>query len=351
MGDGAPRVWKYEGNMSLENADMIGETIREIPVNAFKGCIDLKTIGNVPATVVALREYCCQGATCLHTVDLHLCTGIEKFCERCFAGTYALRELDLSSCLRLTSIGSFAFHQSGLVKIELPSSVSEIGIHAFGECCALCEAQLEETQIRLLPKYCFYRYSALETVTLPPCLEAVGDNAFEGCGRLPRIDLGQTKVRALPARCFRSCSALAVVVFPPKTDSIGQAAFYECKALERLEFPVTLTLIEDNYAFCYTALTEADFRYCPKLTRVGHYAFASCTALRDVYFGAGLRSCGDCAFRNCPSLTALDFRPCVKLVEIGEQPFRDCLRLREIRFGSVLPLTGAMFTNVRRWNS
>jgi hypothetical protein len=128
-------------------------------------------------------------------------------------------------------------------------------------------------------------------------------------------------------------------------DSVGQAAFYECRALERLEFPVTLTMIEDNYAFCYTALTEADFRSCPKLTRVGHYAFASCNALRDVYFSAGLRSCGNCAFRNCPSLTALDFRPCVHLMEIGEQPFKDCLRLREIRFGSAVPLTGAMFTN------
>jgi len=89
----------------------------------------------------------------------------------------------------LQTIGESAFYRSGLIEIDIPGSVTDIGQSAFGYCQALKTAKLS-AELQAIPNYMFSNCTSLTEITLPATLETIGTCAFQ---------LSGLKTIALPA--------------------------------------------------------------------------------------------------------------------------------------------------------
>ena len=115
-------------------------------------------------------------------------------------GLASLQELYLPQTV--TSIGSYAFRGTGLLKIEIPEGVTELGAGAFQNCAYLTEA------------------------VLPESLTVVGRLAFASCGSLSSVKLS-SKTTLIKESAFQYCSSLTEVELPETLEEIEYGAFKE----------------------------------------------------------------------------------------------------------------------------
>lgn len=90
----------------------------------------------------------------------------------------------------LQSIGEYAFSDCELLKsINLPSTVSSIGVGVFRYCNMLKEVVLNEG-IDEIGFHSFYCCKTLECIIIPSTTIEIGAAAFCGCTRLKKVVLG-----------------------------------------------------------------------------------------------------------------------------------------------------------------
>lgn len=197
----------------------------------------------------------------------------------------------------VTAIGDYAFYEKGktLTAISIPSTVTEIGEHAFG-------------------------YSNLQHVTLPNALVSIDDNAFNDCTALEAIDIPQS-VSTLGSSCFSGCSQLAsVTLHAGNLTQIAYGVFYRC-GITSIDIPAGVT-------------------------NIGSSAFYGCSSLQSVTLPDGLNSIGSSAFSGCEALQALDIPSSVS--ELGQSFIEDCAQLATVTLheGNLTEISGYAF-----WNS
>ena len=108
----------------------------------------------------------------------------------------------------VTFIGDEAFiNCSGLVAVELGSSIQHIGMGAFKNC------------------------SSLAAATVPPNVTFIGDYAFANCPGLKTATLMDGVVE-IPAYCFQNCTSLEQVMLPTSIEKVGGKAFENCPKAE-----------------------------------------------------------------------------------------------------------------------
>lgn len=106
----------------------------------------------------------------------------------------------------VTRIGDYTFHNSQLESIELPSTITSIGMEAFGRCSKLSSIVIPEGVTRLTSSifgYC----TNLESCILPNSLTELGDYVFSYCSKLSSITI-PANVNKIGGSCFNYCSAL-----------------------------------------------------------------------------------------------------------------------------------------------
>jgi hypothetical protein len=105
----------------------------------------------------------------------------------------------------VTSIGDWAFANSGLIDIKIPDSVTSIGFNAFSLC------------------------KNLTSITIPDSVISIGEWAFAGSG-LTDITI-PSRVTSIIGFTFDECASLTYVIIPNSVTSIEKDAFYNCKKL------------------------------------------------------------------------------------------------------------------------
>lgn len=227
----------------------------------------------------------------------------------------------------VVAIGAHAFDScSGLVFVDIPSSVASIGTGAFLRCIHLRSVVLPDNITKIEPST-FSGCLALQSVVFPSQLEQIGDHAFDMCGELVEISF-PSSLTTIGDASFRFCLSVQELVLPDALDSIGSYAFYSCSDLNMLHFGSSITSI-GSYAFsdCYrltrlslpnsiTEIAAGTFRFCSDLdtleipssvTRIGNSAFSYCNSLTEVTIPASIQSIGDLAFANSNSLAKVNF--------------------------------------------
>ena len=82
-------------------------------------------------------------------------------------------------CEGVTTLGDYAFYQSSVTSVSLPSTLTEIHWGAFWSCTQLSDINLPEG-LTTIDVRAFSNCSALKTVVLPSTLSTIGNFAFAG---------------------------------------------------------------------------------------------------------------------------------------------------------------------------
>ncbi len=176
------------------------------------------------------------------------------------------------------------------------------------------------------------KIGSIVDVTIEDGVSSIGSNVFSGTGiSVVSIPSSVTKI-GLGA--FMNCSALTDCVIPSGVSEIGAGAF-SGSVITSINLPLSVQKIgENSFANC-TKLTSA---YMQGVTEIGNGAFSGCSSLNYVNLGNALSVIGDNAFSNCDGLLQISFPETLQL--IGSAAFFDCDALLTLSFPQNLTAIG-----------
>ena len=96
---------------------------------------------------------------------------------------------------------------TGMVAVELGSSIQHIGMGAFKNC------------------------TALGAITIPPNVTFIGDYAFANCVELKTVTVMDGVVE-IPAYAFQNCPKLEQIILPSSIEKVAETAFENCPNIE-----------------------------------------------------------------------------------------------------------------------
>lgn len=163
---------------------------------------------------------------CINLKNINLNSNLKSIGDKAFYNCINLRNINFNSNLK--SIGIEAFAKSGLISIEIPTSISFLGDGAF-KMTRIKKISLPDN-IRKIPNYCFQECRQLQYVMSSSSLSRIESHAFENCILLKHISL-------------------------PELSYIGEYAFSGCAKLE--EFTLSAYKLEPSILW-----------NCPRLTKL-----------------------------------------------------------------------------------
>ncbi|MDE6473532.1 MAG: leucine-rich repeat domain-containing protein [Clostridia bacterium] len=165
----------------------------------------------------------------------------------------------------ISAIGNYAFHYSGLIDLDLPIGVEQIGDRAFS--------------------YCY----DLKSVELPSGLTFIGERAFSDCVKLESITVkkGEVANYVVDGNCLIEKATNKLIagcngsVIPKYVKIIGDFAFDYCVNLYDIEIPDGVTEIGKSAFYHCSGLTEIVIPN--SVTIIGQYAFRECNSDMKIY--------------------------------------------------------------------
>lgn len=284
----------------------------------------------------------------------------------------------------VTSIRDFAFFlQSGISSVTIPSTVTQIGSGAFGNCSALLSIHVDAGN----PKYSSsdgVLFNKLQTsliqcpggfsgvLTVPASVSSIRASSFSYCGGLTSVTIPDS-VTSIGSDAFRACTALTSVAIPKSITTMGTGMFQFCDGLASIEvdaqnpgysstdgvlFDKTQTTLIQypggktgayNVPATVTTIQSAAFSGCggltevslpPALASIGSNGFYRCVGLASVTLPSSVTSIGVGVFSECSGLASVTIPPSV--TSIGASAFSDCDGLANVALPSSVTSIGIL---------
>ena len=283
-----------ESGMTVEIPSVVnGIAVREIGQDVFK---DNKNIAVliIPDTVERLGYRVCSGCTALR--EVRLSSSLRVISDEAFDGCSSLQKVNFPATLK--EIRSDAFSGTALTEFTAPDSLTDIWGYAFKDCTALKSVELNN--VRNLGSGAFMNCTALESVSLSDNMEKLNDHIFDGCASLARIDMPDKPI----AVSFTVLGGTAYYNNPSNwengvlyADGYLIAVKADFAALTEYAVKEGTKVIADNafsgagYSGKVKKITLPDGLY-----RIGQGAFAKLGALTEVNIPESVRSIGYGAF-------------------------------------------------------
>lgn len=248
----------------------------------------------------------------------------------------------------VTAIGVFAFAESTVRTLYLPSSLESIAYSAFAGCESLEEIYWydasEDSTSNIVydtdnntyndgDLASFFKETSKTTTAKR---YAIGNNAFNGCAALTQFDL--SRATAIYPNAFTNCASLPNANLG-ELSYCGKEAFAGCISMTELTLSAKTVL--SAYAFAMTNISQLNF----KGSFVPAYAFASTYStynnqvitkgLTKVTFENDLEYIGEGAFYGNAALTSVTFLGECKV--IGAGAFLGCTSLGGTQGKLMLP--------------
>lgn len=283
-----------ESGMTVEIPSVVnGIAVREIGQDVFK---DNKNIAVliIPDTVERLGYRVCSGCTALR--EVRLSSSLRVISDEAFDGCSSLQKVNFPATLK--EIRSDAFSGTALTEFTAPDSLTDIWGNAFKDCTALKSVELNN--VRNLGSGAFMNCTALESVSLSDNMEKLNDHIFDGCASLARIDMPDKPI----AVSFTVLGGTAYYNNPSNwengvlyADGYLIAVNADFAALTEYAVKEGTKVIADNafsgagYSGKVKKITLPDGLY-----RIGQGAFAKLSNLTEVNIPESVRSIGYGAF-------------------------------------------------------
>jgi len=377
----------------------IPDSVTTLGASVFTGCSGLQTV-TIGANVATISNSAFYKCSALTAVTFSNEGNLKKIDSNAFRDCNALTSIVIPEGVE--DIASYAFTSqievavtpegqeninvvSVLENVELPASVTHIGINAFfgtklymeqylggkdvyvGDWLVMLSLSSQAEALVLEQEYfkdtiCGIADSAvsncavLEEVYLPQSVKYIGNSAFRGNKKLYIFEAMENSVESIGDYAFMECKILSSVVFGNGVKTIGEGAFMLCERLDNAEdnviVPDSVTMIE-KYAFKGTKLEASPdefgliyadnwiIGYQGNITSaeiskdavgIAEYAFANSESLQSVLVpnNSKLKKICRGAFYNCARLDMPDFSGS-RVQEIEEYAFYKCESLSKIK--------------------
>ena len=345
-----PTVFSYGANFSyyfsgraipasLKRITVSGVNDLTIPASAFSGCVSLKEL-TLPDGITSIGQNAFKNCSAL--TSLVIPDSVEVMGSGMLTGTNALKEITLPYAalsatneyegFRYLYYDSYSFYTPQRLETVTLTKAVTIPEYSFQDMTTIKRINLPST-LADIGYYAFSGCSALSTITLPDQLSTIGGYAFNGCYALESLALPNT-LSSIGQCAFRDCAALTSLVIPDSVEVMGTGILIGTNALKEITLPYAALsatneyegfryLYYDSYSF-YTpqslesvALTKAvaipEYSFSGMntirqielpftLTRIGCGAFSGCSALSEITLPTSLNSIESYAFDGCSRL-------------------------------------------------
>lgn len=349
----------------------IGESVSEIGSGIFRRCPVLLRV-TIPDSVTALGDR----AFCENLTHLSLGKGIRpSSIGGLFYNCPKLSQLEVSPenqelCAQDGAL--FNKEQTTLIlyppdkpgsTYAIPSSVTEIGAHAFYSSRNLVSLFIPDTVKAIKNGGAFTKSRKLARLSIPEITTPLDCHNFAGCSNLAEITIpreacpqGFTRIGFHGAKLIYSSTTTRELqskdgVFfdhpyekelktnQPRTYTVPQGIteipnglFAGNKNLARIVIPEGITSIGSlAFSECYN-LTEISLP--ESLVKMGERVFSHCESLIKIIIPNGVRGIPEAAFYHCKKLTHVTLGD--KTSFIGDYAFSDCTNLKQIIFPEAL---------------
>lgn len=258
-----------------------------------------------------------------------------------FYGCSGLTRLTLPDTL--TEVGKYAFYQcSGLKELVLPDSVIGIGTYAFAGCSGLRELKLP-SKVSKIESYLFSGCTSLEEIQIPDGVTEIGTYAFQNCKGITGMTIPNS-VQTIGAAAFSGCSGLQNMTLP----FVGYSASATSASSKSLFGYIFGTA---NYAGgspvkqYYSSSGSATYYIPASLknvvitggTKVLYGSFYNCSGLVRITIPGTVMDIGQKAFYNCSGLLEIVIPQ--NVMNIAANVFAGCTSLRYVTFAGNAPAT------------
>lgn len=247
----------------------------------------------VPEDTVAIADEAFMG--CEKLTGITLPKGINiRLGNRCFKDCTGLLKIELYSTI--TEWGDETFmnctsaQRLSIGSSETDPAIEKIGTRAFKNCTGLNSTSSLEIFVvaRVWGEECFADCTNLPAIGISTKardnLEEIEAGAFKGCTSLTAVlNSKYASLKKVGAHAFEDCDTLKQPALPASVTSIGEGCFMNC---DNIQYVSIYGAVEEYPKDC--------FKNCPKLIRTGGTAAA---------FG-GLKRIGESAYEGCVSLAS-----------------------------------------------
>lgn len=176
--------------------------------SAFRKCSRLKSL-TLPNTIKSIGKYAFRDCYLLRSITIP--SSVTVIDNAAFIGCYLLSNVTLNNGLK--SIEYFAFFDTpSLTAVNVPSTVTNVGDGAFMY-SGVTRVTLGNS-VSNLNDYTFYACSYLADVTIGDKVKNIGDYVFEGCTFLTNVTIGSS-VEWIGNEAFVDCPSLMSLVLKP----------------------------------------------------------------------------------------------------------------------------------------
>ena len=215
---------------------------------------------------------------------LEIPSGITSIGDGVFLSSNNLTNLTLSS--KITSAGKYAFNNC--------SNLKDIRYYIYDDLATYIQKGHPAFYVNCSIKY-YWNNQEITTLEIPTSVTSIGNHAFYGCNGLTSVEF-PSNLSSIGDWAFSNCSNLQNINLPSGINTIGSGAFWDCSNLTNVILPSALTSI-GNIAFVNCS-NLANVTLSSNITSIGYSAFSDCKSLKNLTISKDVTSIKDIRFNN-----------------------------------------------------
>lgn len=337
------------------NKVVVNPGITKIGAQDFAQCTTVTQIelGNTITSIDKGAFAYCTGLT-----SVTLPSSVESLGEGVFTGCTNLSSIYLNEGLK--DIGLYAFQQTKLKNVEIPSTLTHMSLDVFFNVTTI-----ENFSVRYGNNETFYTdkgvlynhyinqntgeytddkqlvcYPVANTMTSYEILDGtthINQSAFKNALNLKQVTFPKT-IKGIGADSFNNTGLTSLTIPDVTLTAFGPSAFENNKDLKTVNFNADLNLFifTSNHQYlpgCFKnckALEQITFN--SNIEEFGTSCFEGCISLKQITLPSTLKKIDMSCFQGCISLTDINLPECLE--SIGYIAFANCINLNQVNFPS-----------------